>query len=329
VSDIRTQYRIIATGAGRTVRSGVGRLRFDGKDALSFLQALVSNDVAALAPGQGVYATYLTPQGRMISDLRVYHRGSHLLAAVPAAIAGRLLSTFDAVIFAEDVSVTDVSAGTAQIAVVGGQAASIIARACSIDEGALRALAPLAQLDMADGFVARTDDPGPPAFELFVQASALDRVGAELGRAGAEPISPEVMEAIRIESGRPAFGMDMTEETIPLEAGLLDRAISTTKGCYVGQEIIIRVLHRGGGRVAKRLSRLELDPSVSEPPEAGAVLTADGREVGKVTSSAFSPTRERIVALGYVHRDLAEAGRHVSVATSAGQVDAVIVGLAG
>ena len=330
MSDIRPQYRIIATGAGQIARQDRGHLRFDGTDAVTFLQALVSNDVAALGPGQGVYATYLTPQGRMISDLRIHRRRDHLLAEVPAKLTARLLSAFDALIFSEDVTVSDVSATLSQIAVIGARAADTVARALAIDPNVLDGLAPLSGIDVGTRFVSRADDSEAwPVFDVFVAKEEAERVVVALHQAGAAQILPDVLEALRIESGRPAFGVDMTDETIPLEAGLLDRAISTTKGCYVGQEIIIRVLHRGGGRVAKRLSRLELDASVSEPPAAGTILSAEGKDVGKITSAAFSPARDRVVALGYVSRDLAEAGRSIVVATPHGDVSASILGLAG
>ena len=114
----------------------------------------------------------------------------------------------------------------------------------------------------------------------------------------------------------------MTEETIPLEAGIEDRAISQTKGCYVGQEIIIRVLHRGGGRVAKRLVRVAL-PAGSPVPPIGAVVSAEdpagaSRSIGTITSAAASLALARPLALGYVHRDFAEEGRVVSVAAADG-----------
>ena len=319
-------------------RQDRGRLRFDGTDAVTFLQALVSNDVAALDPGQGVYATYLTPQGRMISDLRIHRRHDHLLAEVPATLTTRLLSAFDGLIFSEDVTVSDVSATLSQIVVIGSGAADAVARALAIDPNVLNGLAPLSGIDVGTlrlrsgqaMFVARADDSETwPVFDVFVATQEATQVEAALEQAGAAKILPDVLDALRIESGRPAFGVDMTDETIPLEAGLLDRAISTTKGCYVGQEIIIRVLHRGGGRVAKRLSRLELDASVSEVPAAGTILSAEGKDVGKITSAAFSPARDRVVALGYVSRDLAEAGRSIVVATPHGNVGASILGLAG
>jgi folate-binding protein YgfZ len=119
----------------------------------------------------------------------------------------------------------------------------------------------------------------------------------------------------------------LTPETIPLEAGLLDRAISTSKGCYVGQEIVIRILHRGGGRVARRLARLAFDTSLAEAPHAGAALvTDDGRGVGHLTSVAYSPARGAFVALGYVHRDAAEVGRRLALDAASGGASVEIVG---
>jgi folate-binding protein YgfZ len=117
------------------------------------------------------------------------------------------------------------------------------------------------------------------------------------------------MEVVRVESGRPLFGRDMDEHTIPLEAGIEDRAISFTKGCYVGQEVIVRVLHRGGGRVARRLVGLTLD---REAP-SGAPLLADTREMGRLTSVVRSPAIGGPIALGYVGRDFTEPGTRVEI----------------
>jgi folate-binding protein YgfZ len=143
--------------------------------------------------------------------------------------------------------------------------------------------------------------------------AALDTVIPALESAGIVSASRELMEALRIDAGRPLFGIDMTTDTIPLEAGLLDRAISQTKGCYVGQEVIVRVLHRGAGRVANRLMQLVNDSAVATVPARGAKITVDRRDAGVVTSGAWSPTVERGVALGYVSREFAEAGRAVSI----------------
>lgn len=308
-----------------------GRLRFDGRDRLTFLQALVSNDVVSLDEGRGVYAVYLTPQGRMLADMRLFHRGDYLIADVPAGEAASLAARLDGLIFTEDVRVTDVSVAIEQLSVVGASADAVVARAFSIGVDHVCALPVLSQLEIPGGFIVRTDDAEGPSVDVFVDtgtdAGGEARIVRDLEAAGAVPISPEVLELLRIEAGRPAFGRDMTHETIPLEAGLLDRAISTTKGCYVGQEVIVRVLHRGGGRVVKRLVKIFI--SMDGPaPEPGAPIFDAGRAVGALTSIARSPARDGFVALGYVHRDSAEPGRALTIGESSG-VSAEISGFAG
>jgi folate-binding protein YgfZ len=133
-----------------------------------------------------------------------------------------------------------------------------------------------------------------------------------------------MFEALRIESARPRFGVDMTTDTIPLEAGLLDRAISMTKGCYVGQEVIVRILHRGGGRVVKQLVKLVSDAGVTAVPDPGTIVLDEGREVGKVTSAAIGPATGLVVALAYVHRDSAETGHRLTLGS--GQEVSVVAG---
>jgi len=327
------QYRIISDGAGWLDRAGRGRVRFRGSDAASFLQALVSNEVASLQPGQGVYATYLTPQGRMIADLRIYRRGDSFVADVAPSTGAALAERFDQLIFAEDVQSSDATAELSQTTVIGGRAAEIVGEALGMDAAALRALPVWAQLDARDAggdgvFVVRTDDATLPSFDVFGPAGAAASIRERLAGAGAGELPRELAESLRIDAGRPRFGVDMTEQTIPLEAGLLDRAIGTGKGCYVGQEVIIRVLHRGGGRVAKRLVRLAFDPGVVEPPAAGDAIEAGGKPTGTITSVARAPDDSRWIALGYTHRDVAEEGRQVTIA---GRPDAgaTIAGLAG
>ena len=144
--------------------------------------------------------------------------------------------------------------------------------------------------------------------------------------AGAVPVDPETLELTRIEAGRPRFLVDMTEDTIPLEAGIEGRAISLTKGCYVGQEIIIRVLHRGQGRVAKRLVGLSLEAGATLPSH-GDVIRAGDRQVGAITSAALSTALGHPIALGYVHRDSASPGTEVTVQSAGAAAKAVVAAL--
>ncbi len=261
----------------------------------------MTNDILALSGGHSVYAAWLTPQGRMITDLRLYRASDYLLASVPAALAGALRDRFDQLIFAEDVRVTDVTASIAHVTLIGPGAEDMA-------------------VSISGDIVAHTDELDLPTVDVFTSADGALGLQAR-GASQSAVVSADLFDAMRIDAGRPAFGADMTEETIPLEAGLLDRAISTTKGCYVGQEVIIRVLHRGGGRVVKRLVKLEFERAV----EAGAALHSDGREVGSVTSAATSPRSGRAIGLGYVHRDQASVG----AALTADGIRAEVVALAG
>jgi folate-binding protein YgfZ len=138
------------------------------------------------------------------------------------------------------------------------------------------------------------------------------------------PLDFETFEAIRIERGVPRFLVDMTEDTIPLEAGIEDRAISFTKGCYVGQEVIVRVTTRGGGRVARKLVRWVADASAEIVPLPDAKIVSLDRDIGRVTSVAFSPGLNRLVGLGYVHRDFTAGGTDVTVVWNDSRIKAVV-----
>ena len=329
--DIAHQYRTIVSGAGLRVKPDRGRLRVIGADRVSFLQALVTNDLIALKTSEGAYAAYLTPQGRMVSDLHIFIRPESVIADVPAALAGQLVEKLDLLVFSEDVQLADATASIAQIAVIGAQAAPILAAATGANAAALTDLSTWSQVDIAGGFIARTDDAEVASYDVFIEASRAAELIAALESAGGVPMSAEILDAIRVNTGRPAFGVDMTTDTIPLEAGLLERAISTTKGCYVGQEIVIRVLHRGGGRVARRLVKLDLSAG-SDPAApgslAGTALSVEGKDIGVITSVAPALEGRGLRALGYVHRDVAEIGRIVNV-SSQSLISATILGFAG
>jgi folate-binding protein YgfZ len=333
------QYRIIENRAGYADASGPpaagsaepalsrGRLRLDGADAASFLQGLVSNDVASLRPGQGAYATVLTPQGRMLADLEIYRRPDSLVCSAAAVLVPGLVARFDGLVFAEDVRVSDVSAELAELVVVGGGAAELLADIFRESSEALRALPELAHVDVDGGFVCGAAVSRLPSFKVFVAPARLAALREAFDGAGLPVLSGELLEALRIEQGRPRWGTELTDDTIPLEAGLLDRAISTTKGCYVGQEIVIRILHRGGGRVARRLVTLALTGVSGEPPPAGTVLaSAERGDVGRLTSLSRSPSSDAWIALGYVGRDEAEVGRQLKVAGT--DATATVTGLA-
>ena len=230
-----------------------------GGDRATYLQGLLTNDITALQPGSGCYAAWLTPQGRMLTDLHVLESGELILLDVPEDQHVATLERLEQFLFSEDVQLASLSEDLAGVWIHGPAAAGLI-------EGVLDGLTGLAgwadyQLARsafgdAPVVVARIDQLGVPGFCVYVAPAARASFEAALEERAAIRVAPDALEAARIEAGYPLFGRDMTSDTIPLEAGIEGRAISLTKGCYVGQEVVIRVLHRGHGRVAKRLVQL-------------------------------------------------------------------------
>ena len=297
-------YRALRTSAARVRRIDRGVIALAGRDRAAWLRGLVTQDVAAMAPGERRYAAYLTPQGRMITDLWVAARPDRLLLDVPAPLAASLRDRLDGLIFAEDVQATDESARIAAWEVYGPLA---------------QATLPSTSLGTCQGCLyINAGDALPP------DVAALPEVNLE------------TLDVVRIEDGTPKFLVDMDEDTIPIEAGIEGRAISFTKGCYVGQEVIVRVTTRGGGRVAKKLVRLLLDAGTEVPalrrrdwrarPSVPGRLLGGPREIGRITSAAYSPDHDAVVALGYLHRDFVEPGTEVTAVWDNAGAKAVVLG---
>ena len=311
-----TAYEAARRSAAWIDRSDRGRVVVSGQDRAAYLQGLLTNDIAALTPGRGCYAAYLTPQGRMIADLYVYELGDLMLLTMTGDVTAAVMAKLDRCIFAEDVKLRKVTDVLNQYAVIGPDAGKVLA---GVLDGMSTDL--LATLEghgnlraAAAGYsviVTGVTDTGAPGFDLFIECAQGDALLARLQTAGAVPIDAATADAVRIESGVPIFHRDMDEDTIPLEAGIEGRAISLTKGCYVGQEVIIRVLHRGHGRVARKLVGLALE-GYSAPP-AGARVSSGDREIGHVTSAVMSLALRRPIALAYVQRDFVEPGTPVAV----------------
>ena len=309
------QYNAAHNSAALIDRSSQGTVALTGGDRASFLHALLTNDIASLAKGRGVYAAYLTPQGRMISDMRVVETGNRMLLNVERGVAAPLAERLDKLVFTEDVQVKE-AGDLAILGMHGPSAARMIQRAAGISV-----------VDLANQYdnvtsdsltIVRDDALGVTGYEVYVLRSEVDAVRARIIEAGAVEASEDAAEALRIEAGRPRFGIDMNTDTIPLEAGLEDRAISFTKGCYVGQEVIIRVMHRGHGRVARRLVSILL--SSGTVPARGDKIQSGDRVVGEVTSATASPRFGAPLALGYVQRDHATPGTELTVNGSQARV---------
>ena len=314
-------YRAIHDSAALGALQPRRQIAVAGSDRATYLQGLLTNDITALQAGSGCYAAWLTPQGRLLTDLHVLESGDLILLDVPEAQHVATLEQLDRFLFSEDVQLASLSDDLAGVWIHGPEAAAVIERVVGVS--GLGGWRDYQLTRSAFGevpvVVARIDQLGVPGFCVYIVPASRASLEAALETAGAIRVSHDALEAARIEAGYPLFGTDMTSDTIPLEAGLENRAISTTKGCYVGQEVIIRVLHRGHGRVAKKLVGLRATDAVSP----GDRIVASGKDVGVVTSATLSPARGP-VALGYVHRDFVEAGKDVTVQHDGADVAATV-----
>ena len=318
------QYRTLREAAALVDRSSLGRLRLEGADRRVYLQGLLTNDIEALVAGGGCYAAYLTPQGRMIADLRVFEMGDGLLVDLAASAAAIVSERWSRFIFSEDVELTDLTGTTAEIGVYGPVASRVLSAALAAAPTVSEDPPPADVLDAMPVYantrcdfagspivIMRSDDTGVMGFDVVVPVERQAALQAFLVQAGAVSVGAEAVETCRVEAGRPVFHVDMNEDTIPLEAGIEDRAISLTKGCYVGQEVIIRVLHRGHGRVARRFVGLTF-PEGTPVPARGDRLRSGDRDVGAITSAVHSLGLDRPIALAFLLRDFVAPGTVVT-----------------
>lgn len=279
-----------------------GLFRVTGRDPVGMIHGLATADIQAVSPDRGAYTAFLTPKGRMVADARVFRlAGGELLLDVDPGAAEPLsdhIGRFVPPLFAR---VEDVSAAWAVVGIYGAGADGVAGAAVTelgadgLPEDAVEERV----VQLEGGFAARTLVTGDEGWDLFVVADRRDRVVDALLGAGGRPADPEALEALRVAAGRPRWGRELTEEVIPLEAGLLNRAISQAKGCYTGQEVIVRILHRG--HVNRHLRRLEFS---GEPPEPGTELFEPGgdRARGMVTSAVANEAGA--IGLGYVRREI-------------------------
>jgi folate-binding protein YgfZ len=299
---------IIGRACGLLDRSERGKLALTGADAKSFLAGQVTNDVEALTPGHGCYAALLTPKGKMRGDMRVLDLGDELWLDTERVALQGLFDTIRRFKIGHDVELHKRTLQQALFSLLGPRAREVAgADAAGLGPGEHdNARSPLGVLVTTDLGV-----------DVICAVEDAARVRAALEEAGAVPVDLQAAEVRRVESGRPRYGLDLDETVIPQEAGLNERAVSFTKGCYVGQETVARLHYKG--KPNRHLRGLRL----SGPAEPGAVLRLGEREVGRLGSVVVSP-RFGDIALALVRR---EAALGDVVAVGDGSVSATVVDL--
>ena len=306
--DLDREHRALAEGCGVADRSWAGRLEMSGEDRVRFLQGLVTCDVAALSPGEGTYGFITSRRGQVLADLRLLALEDRLWLELPAGRAGAIAEHLGGFKIADRVEIGPLD--RVPLTVAGPRAAAAVAEAAGEDPPAADRAHRAARIGGEEVRLARRALVGVDAFDLWVAPDGAARVWEALVDAGAVPAGFTALETLRVERGIPRWGAEIGPETLPQETGLEEAAVSFTKGCYLGQEIVARIHYRGGvnrGLVALRF------PEGAEPPPAGAALLADGRLAGAVGTALRSPAFGRPVGLAIVHRRAAEPGTRLEV----------------
>jgi folate-binding protein YgfZ len=264
--------------------------------------------------GRGRYGLVLTPKGKIVTDLRIFPLGGGpdpgFLLDVSAAGRDALDAHFGKFLPPRLAKAEDVSGVTGMLTFLGPGAPELLTRdalglrvdpdaLAALDEGELRLVGQRLDRDVA---VVGTRDVAAPAFDLLAHRDTVESLRDRLREAGVAELSPEAWEALRIEAGRPAFGVDMNADTIPVEAGVHQRAIDYQKGCYTGQEVIVRIRDRG--RVNRHLRGVLLGDEPPPPAETELFSPEEEKAVGRITSAAFSPRLGQTAGLGYVRREV-------------------------
>jgi len=292
-----------------------GRLRAGGEDRLRLLHAIASNSVEGLRAGQGTYAFFLNAQGRIQADSRIFVSNDHVLIDCEPEVRQALIEHIESYIIMDDVRLEDLAEATAALALEGPHAEEIARQAL---QDVLPDPEPYAHRESNGLHVLRSTLSGQPGLWFVCPASRKSGLVEKLEAAGARPASNEDVRVVRVENRLPRFGEDYSSSNIPHETGLL-RAVSFTKGCYLGQEIVERVGSQG--QVNKLLVSIELN--TRETPPGGTAVEYGGREVGRLSSPAFSPRLEKVMAFAIVRRAAAGLGGEVTAAGVPGRVQAV------
>lgn len=311
------------SGAGLIDLSARGRLLVSGSEAVLFLNGLITNDMKTLEENRWMPAVFPNVQGRLLASVRVIRIADDRTGknAVPTflldtepATSQRVFRTIEKFTFAGDFHVTDLSTETALISLQGKTAAeklnAVLGDAVAAIEGGAVMQTSWQEETIT---VLRAAHAGTTGFDLLVSASQAPSLWNALAAVGAQPVGHDALELLRIEAGVPRYGKDMDDTTVVTETNL-DEAVSYTKGCYIGQEIIARIKYRG--HVAKKLRGLMFERLSGPARVTGGQATINssgGKDIGRITSTAFSPHLGCRIALGYVKHEHTASGTEVSV----------------
>ena len=319
-SNAEQEYWTIKKAVGLADISHLGRLKITGKDRISFLNGLLTNDISQLKENAGQRSALLNSKARVLADLHLYAQPDNLLVDTGESSASHVKEILDRFVITEDVQIQDSTQDLVQVTVQGPKSSQAIKEVLGIEA---QDLIQLEQKTLGPSTIIARDRTGQSGYDIIMPTLEAEPVwhGFLLkgGEIGLNPVGSQALEILRLEAGYPKYATDVDENTIILEAGFKD-AINFNKGCYLGQEVVARATHIG--RVNKQLVRLEVETKDSVSPRSK--LMSNGREAGFITSAAFSPGLQRVVGLGYANREFAKEGTKVNVQSGQTSLSAVV-----
>ena len=323
-TDPDQEHRAVRQDVGVIDLSHRGRLDLTGADRAAYLHRIISNDVEGLSVGEGNYATILTNRGKIIADMKVYVFEDSISIETNAETTLVLYQELDKYLIADDVTIEDFTERSGTVGVHGPQSAELLQEVCGFDVRDLPEYHNL--IDEVDGrriVCVSSNETGEVGYNLCTTSESMEWLWDTIltkGRAlGAAPVGLTALNSLRIEAGIPQFGAELDDSIFPGEAEL-ERAISFEKGCYIGQEIVARMKYRGHPN--RLLRGFEIASDI--PPQSGARLFDEDKEIGWITSAVVSPMLGKTIGMGYVRTAFTDEGSQVEIETADSRVNATV-----
>ncbi|HEY2384098.1 MAG TPA: glycine cleavage T C-terminal barrel domain-containing protein [Terriglobia bacterium] len=304
---IAESYKASTQAAALVEKDWAGLIKLSGGDRVTWLQGMVTNDVARLKPGTGCYAAHLTPQGKIVAHMQILAGDDALWLSLERSAVPALIAAFDKLLIMEDVQMTDASDDYSVLGLLGPQAPAVLAAWLGEPPNLEK---PYSHRTLDNCRVVLSD----LGYDIWVPRAQADSIVRAIAQAGAMAIDHGTWDVVRTEAGIPIYGVDIDSTTTMPEIG--EAGISYDKGCYIGQEVVAKVKYIG--HVNRRFVGLIL--AGSELPEIKSVVRKGGREVGHVTTSLFSPKLNKPIALAFVNLGAYAPGNQVEVGTQAATI---------